>query len=265
MTPFLGILRKELKIAFTTPIAYVVFFAFTLWTSIVFYKGLLSYEQALQRSRHMEDSELLGLLNFNDFILSQLFANVQIVFVFLVPALTMRTFAEERKQRTMELLMTSPVGPWQVLFGKYVAYLAVVFCLCLVVSVYPIILTMFGTNTLIDATVIDWPTTLLGLGGVLLTGAMFGAIGFFFSGVTESQVVAALLTFFTLLVLWQLRGFAQEAPGWLGQTLNYLTPFSHMTNFARGVLHLGDVVYYASVAVFFLFGAHRLLEGQRWR
>jgi ABC-2 type transport system permease protein len=261
----LGILKKELKIAFTTPIAYVVFFAFTLWTSIVFYKGLLGYEEALQRSRHLEDDELLGMLNFNDFILSQLFANVQIVFVFLVPALTMRTFAEEKKQRTMELLMTTPIGPWQVLVGKFLGYLTVVACLCFVVAVYPMILTVFGTNTLVDASVIDWPTTLLGLGGVFLTGAMFGAIGFFFSGVTESQVVSALLTFFTLLVFWQLMGFAQEAPGWLGAALMYLTPFSHMTNFARGVLHLGDVVYYLSVSTFFVFLAQRVLEGQRWR
>jgi len=242
-----------------------VFFAFTLWTSIVFYKGLLSYEEALQRSRHLEDTELLGLLNFNDFILSQLFANVQIVFVFLVPALTMRTFAEEKKQRTMELLMTTPISPIHVLLGKYLAYVIVVASLCGIVAVYPVILTIFGTNTLVDASVIDWPTTLLGLAGVLLTGATFGAIGFFFSGVTESQVVAALLTFFTLLVLWQLVGFAQEAPGWLGEALMYMTPFAHMTNFARGVLHLGDVCYYSSVAVFFLFLSQRVLEGQRWR
>jgi ABC-2 type transport system permease protein len=265
VTALIGILKKELKVAFTTPVAYVVFFAFALWSSIVFYRQLLAYEDALQRSRHLEDTELLALLNFNDFILSVLFANIQVVFVFLVPVLTMRSFAEERKQRTMELLMTTPIGPWQVIVGKFLAYIVVVGCLCLIVAVYPTILTVFGDNTLIGATVIDWPTTVLGLLGVLLAGAMFGAIGFAFSSVTESQIVAALLTLFSLLVLWQGVAFAQEAPGWLGDTLMYVTPFSHMTNFARGVLHLGDVTYYLSVAVFFLFVTHRVLEGQRWR
>jgi ABC-2 type transport system permease protein len=265
MTPFLGILRKELKIAFTTPIAYVVFFFFTLLSSLVFYDQLLEYEKQVQKSRHLEDAELLQLLNFNDIILTHLFVSVQLIFVFLIPILTMRMIAEERRHRTMELLMTTPISPWQVVAGKYLAYLAVLGCMCGLVTVYPVILSIFGTNTLVGVSVIDWPTTLLGILGVFLTGAMFGAVGFAFSSVTESQVVAALLTLFGLLLLWFVARVAEEAPGWLGETLVFISPLSHMASFARGILHLGDVLYYVTVGFFFLFFTHRMVEGQRWR
>lgn len=265
MTALLGILNKELKIAFTTPVAYVVYFAFALFSSVVFYDQLLQYEQQLQRTRHMEDTELLSVLNFNDIILTHLFANAQIVFVIAVPVLTMRVLAEEKRHRTMELLMTTPISPWQVVVGKYVAYLAVLASLVLILLVYPLILSAFGTNSLVGESVIDWPATLLGLFGVFLTGAMFGAVGFFFSSITESQVVAALMSVFSLLILWRVSTLASEAPGWLGDALLFVTPTTHMSSFVRGVLSPADVLYYLSGSFFFLYLTHRMVEGQRWR
>lgn len=265
MTPLVGILKKELKVAFTTPIAYVVFFFFTLLTSLLFYNQLLEYEKKLQRARHFEDTELLAQLNFNDVILAYVFVNVQLIFVFLIPILTMRALAEEKRHKTMELLMTSPIAPWHVVAGKYAAFLSVLLCLCGLVMVYPVILTVFGTNSLVGASVVDWPTTLLGVLGIFLMGAMFGAIGFAFSSMTESQVVAALLTLFALLLLWFVARLGQETPGWLGDLLLYASPLSHMVSFVKGVLHVGDVGYYASVGAFFLYLTHRMVEGQRWR
>jgi ABC-2 type transport system permease protein len=265
VTALRGILHKELKIAFTTPVAYVVFFAFALFSSVVFYDQLLQYEQHLQRSRHMDDAELLSLLNFNDVILTHLFANAQIVFVIAVPVLTMRAIAEEKRHKTMELLMTTSISPWQVVLGKYLAYLGVLACLVLILLIYPAILTVFGSNSLVGASVIDWPTTALGLLGVFLTGAMFGAVGFFFSSITESQVVAALLSVFTLLILWRVSTLAADAPGWAGDAIVFLTPITHMTSFVRGVLSAADVLYYVSGSFFFLYLTHRMVEGQRWR
>lgn len=265
MTALVGILRKELKVAFTTPIAYVVFFFFTLLTSLLFYNQLLEYEKKLQRARHFEDDELLAVLNFNDVILTYVFVNVQLIFVFLIPILTMRMLAEEKRHKTMELLMTTPIRPIHVVVGKYAAFLVVLLCLCALVMVYPIILSIFGTNSLVEASVIDWPTTLLGVFGIFLMGAMFGAIGFAFSSLTESQVVAALLTLFALLLLWFVARLGQETPGWMGEVLLYLSPLSHIVNFAKGVLHLGDVFYYVSIGGFFLYFTHRMVEGQRWR
>jgi len=260
----IGIIKKELKISFTTPVAYVVFFLFTLLSSLIFSNQLREYERMVQKSRHIEDPEVLAQLNFNDVILTEMFINIQIIFIFLIPILTMRAFAEEKKQRTMELLMTTPITPLTVIIGKLLANLVILLCLCAILVVYPVILTMYGTTTLVGASIIDWPTTMLGLFGVFLCGAMFSSVGFAFSSLTENQVVAALLTFFLLLLLWFLGGAAANVYGWLGDVLTFVSPLNHISNFAKGVLHVGDTLYYVSLAVVFLFFSYRMVEGERW-
>lgn len=263
MTPFLGIFKKELKVAFTTPVAYVVFFLFALISSAIFWSQLRDYERLVQRSKHIEDAEFLAQLNFNDVILTELFVNVEIIFIFLLPILTMRVFAEERKQKTMELLMTTPITTGTVVFGKYAAMLVVLVCLIALLFVYPIILTMFGESS-INASVVDWNTCLLGMLGVFLCSVTFSAVGFAFSSFTDSQIVAALLTFFLLLLLWFLGGASATVHGVVGDVLGFLSPLNHIQNFAKGVLHIGDVVYYLSMATLFLVVAYRAVEGQKW-
>ena len=264
VTALVGIIKKELKIAFTTPVAYVVFFLFTLLSSLIFSNQLREYERMVQKSRHIEDPEVLAQLNFNDVILTEMFVNVQIVFIFLIPILTMRAFAEEKKQRTMELLMTTPITPVTVIVGKFAAILFILLCLCAILVVYPIILTMYGTTTLVGNSIIDWPTTGLGILGVFLCGAMFSAAGFAFSSLTENQVVAALLTFFLLLLLWFLGGASTNVYGWLGEVLSFISPLNHISNFAKGILHVGDTLYYVTFSFVFLFLSYRMVEGERW-
>jgi ABC-2 type transport system permease protein len=230
VTALVGIIRKELKIAFTTPVAYVVFFMFTLLASLLFRNQLLAFERLVQKSRHIDDPELLGQLNFNDVILNEVFINIQIVFIFLIPILTMRSFAEERKQKTMELLMTTPITPVTVIVGKYLSNLVLLLCLC----------------------------------GTLLAGLMFSAAGFAFSSLTENQLVAALLTFFVLLLLWFLGGAAASVQGWAGEVLAYISPLNHIESFAKGILSVPDTIYYGSLAFLFLFFTYRMVEAQRW-
>jgi len=264
MTAFIGILKKELKVAFTTPVAYVVFFLFTLLASLMFWSQLREFERMIDKSRHIEDPELLAQLNFNDVILSPVFIAMQVIFMFLIPILTMRAFAEERKQRTMELLLTTPVTPLTVIAGKYLANLVIICCLCVLLVVYPVILTTFGSVSAVGASVVDWPTTLLGITGVLLCGGMFSAVGFAFSSITENQVVAALLTFFVLLLLWFLGQASSNVHGWLGDVLGFVSPVNHINDFAEGVLNVGDAIYYFSMGGVFLFFTYRMVEGQRW-
>ncbi len=264
MTALVGIIRKELKIAFTTPVAYVVFFMFTLLASLLFRNQLLAFERLVQKSRHIDDPELLGQLNFNDVILNEVFINIQIVFIFLIPILTMRSFAEERKQKTMELLMTTPITPVTVIVGKYLSNLVLLLCLCGILLVYPVILTVYGSTSVVDGSVVDWPTTFLGIFGTLLAGLMFSAAGFAFSSLTENQLVAALLTFFVLLLLWFLGGAAASVQGWAGEVLAYISPLNHIESFAKGILSVPDTIYYGSLAFLFLFFTYRMVEAQRW-
>jgi ABC-2 type transport system permease protein len=264
VTALFGLLKKELKIAFTTPIAYVVFMAFAVLSSLLFWLRLMAFEELMQRYLHFSDPELLDRLNFNDVILSYLFINMQIIFLVAMPMLTMRLIAEERKQKTFELLLTSPIRPWQILIAKYAASLMLVASLCVLALVYPAILHVFGQSGLVDTSPVDWTSTLFGLLGLFLAGAGFAAVGLFFSSVTENQVVAALLTLLGLLLLWYLQGAGFKTAGWLGVTLVYMSPLSHIDSFALGVLDTADLVYYLSLCFFFLFLTHRMIEGRRW-
>jgi ABC-2 type transport system permease protein len=264
MTALLGIVRKELKVSFTTPVAYVVFFLFTLLVSMLFWGQLREFERMVQKMRHISDPEMLAQLNFNDVVLAEVFVNIQVIFIFLIPILTMKVIAEEKKQKTMELLMTTPISTATVLFGKYIAVIVILLCLCLLLLIYPVILSVYGTNAMVQMSVVDWRTTLMGIIGIFLSGMMFSSLGFVFSSVTENQIVSALLTFFSLLLLWFIGGTSINIHGWLADLLTYLSPLSHVKNFAKGVLDLGDVTYYFSVTGILLFLSHRMVEGQRW-
>jgi ABC-2 type transport system permease protein len=265
MTAVIGIVRRELKVAFTTPVAYIVLFLFTFFSSIIFNYNLQSYEERLQRVSHFDDPEALARINFTDSLLLPMFLQVELLLILVVCLLTMRTFAEEKKQKTMELLMTSPIEPWHVVLGKYLAYLVIVAAVCAITLIYPVILTMFGTNTLVNASVVDWPTTLLGIAGIFLAGMSFGALGFFFSAATDNQVVAVLLSMVAVFVVWISGLLGGSLEGFMGAFLVYIGPASHIGNLSRGILDLADVSYFVSMAVFFLVLTHQLVEGQRWR
>jgi len=264
MIAWIGIFRKEMRVALTTPVVYVVGFFFVLIGSLLFWLRLLQFEQATLNYRHYEDPKLVAYLNFNDVIINYLFVNMQIIFVFLIPLLTMRVFAEEKKQKTLEVLLTSPIRPWQILLGKYVSVLTWVLFLCALAMIYPALLDFFGSTTLINGPVIDWMATWMGVAGLFLTAAAFGSIGLFFSSVTENQLVAALLSFTLLLFLWFLHTAGMQTQGWFGDVLSYISPLSHMSNFSRGSLYLPDLVYFVSICVLFLFLTHRVLESERW-
>lgn len=264
MTAFWGLFKKELKVAYTTPVAYVVFFLFSMVSSLIFWLRLLEFERTAQRAKHMSDPTLVDLINFNDVIITYLFTTIEIVFVFVMPILTMRLIAEERRQKTLELLLTSPVRPWQIVAGKYAATCVSVLALCGLALVYPVILHVFGQSTLVAGSAIDWPATWLGLFGLFLAGAMFAAAGLFFSSVTENQIVAALIGLMSFLFLWFLGLAGEQAETGLGAVMIWLSPMTHLASFAKGVLSTADVGYFVSAVVLFLFLTHRTLEANRW-
>jgi len=264
MTAFWGIIEKELKVAFTTPVAYIVFLMFSVVSGGFFLLYLQGYELAVQRARHFDDDQLYAQLNFTDLILTPMFAGVLFILLIAVPLLTMRSFAEERQQRSIELLLTSPVTSAQVVLAKFVALLVVVGCITAQLIVYPATLNHFGTTSMAGASVIDWSTTLLSMMGVFLAGGLCASIGMCISSLTNSQIQAAISTFGVLVLLWSLNGISGQIPGWLGDVARFLSPPAHFTNFNRGLLDLGDMVYFVGGTGFFLFFASRVFEGQRW-
>lgn len=264
MRALAGIFRKELKIYFTTPVAYVVFALFSLVASFFFWSFVQRFQMEVMQFQQYQRPDLLDRLNLNDRVLTPLYVGyVQIIFLFLMPLLTMRLVAEERRSRTMELLMSSPVRPWQIVLAKYLAAVTMVLCLAAICFVYAFLLEAFGEG-IGDKGPLDWNTTWMGLLGLTLVGSTCAAVGLFTSSITDNQIVAAVIGMMTLLFFWVLRGVGSSLEGSLGEVLTYMSLLSHIESFARGIFSVPDLVYFASFIFLALFLSHRMVEGQRW-
>jgi ABC-2 type transport system permease protein len=262
----LAIARKELSIYFTTPWAYAVFTAIVAISSF-FFMGLLQAFQEVQElaqahgwSKLPPDTAVYR--NLTDGVVVQLWGVLLILTLFVAPFLSMRLFAEEKRNKTFELLMTTPVRPVELVLGKYLGGLGIIGTVLGLTIVFPLLLSAFGTSD--SGTVLEWPTVLLGYGAVLLWGATCMAVGMFISSLTESQMVASLLTFAVLLPWMLLRGLSQGVEEPLRSVLGYLAFDAQLQNLLQGVLDVKALVFFLSVILFSLLLTHRTVEAQRW-
>jgi gliding motility-associated transport system permease protein len=249
------VFKKEMRLYFSSPIAYVVFAIFTLIAGWFFYNvfayyTLISMQSAMNPMMARDMSVTEGVMR-------PLFQNISVILLFLLPLLTMRLFAEEKKSGTIELLLTYPVRDGEVLAGKFLAAGAVYGLLLLLTLTYPGLMAAFGR--------VEWGAILTGYLGLLLLGAAFLAVGVFISSLTENQIVAGSATFGALLGFW-LIGWGADAAGGVARTvLQYLSIIEHMDGFGKGVIDTKDVVYYLTVTAFALFLTLRALDAKRWK
>jgi ABC-2 type transport system permease protein len=206
-----------------------------------------------------QQPEVLERLNFNDAIISPMFSTGVWMFLFFVPFLTMRLFAEEKSGRTFELLMSAPVRSIELVIGKFLAVACLMAAMSAIPLLFPLILNMYGNGG------VEWSPVLSGAIAVFLLGLTFSAMGIFFSSLTESQIVAALMTFAALLVGFVLPMMAGRLEGAWAGFLEYLSPVSHVGRGLEGRVHLKDLVFFGSSIVGFLFLTHRVVESHRWR
>src|SRR6266849_205136 len=246
-----AIAKKELNIYFATPIAYVMFTLFVVIGSYFFLRLLGAYEQASLMYMRFNSPEMMNRLNFQDAIFRALFGNMGVILIFVVPFLTMRLVAEEKKQKTIELLYSTPVTPGQIVWGKYLAALTML---------YPALVQLVAR----DAQGVEWRSIFLGYAGLFLLGAAYMALGLFISSLTESQVVAALITFVVLLMTWIIGWTAAETEGATREVVTYLSSVSHLDSFSKGTIDLKDLVYFLSICALGLFATHRAIEAHRW-
>ncbi|MGZ6142129.1 MAG: ABC transporter permease subunit [Myxococcales bacterium] len=252
-----AIAKKELNIYFATPIAYVMFTLFVVIGSYFFLRLLGAYEQASLAYMRFQSPEMMNRLNFQDAIFRNLFGNLGVILIFIIPFLTMRLVAEEKRQKTIELLYTTPVTPGEIVWGKYLACLAILVIALALTLTYPLLVQF-------NAGGVEWRSVLLGYGGLFLMGAAYMAIGLFISSLTESQVVAALITFVVLLMTWIIGWTAGEAEGWVRDFVTYLASVSHLDSFSKGTIDLKDITYFVSIIVLGLFATNRAVEAHRW-
>jgi len=263
MQSTLAIAKKELNIYFTTPIAYVVFTVVALFAALFFTGSVESYRNFAMRVSPYEGQEILEHLNLTDIVVSRLFGSVGVLVWICAPFLSMRLVAEEKRSRTFELLLTSPVRPIQIVAGKYLAALAVMAVSLAIVAFFPVILSFFAHGSK-GGSAIEWQTVGTGLLGLFLLGAMCLAIGLFVSALTESVIVAALATFILLLALWIVTILTVGMEGPLKELTLALSSSEHLSAFLQGRIELKDIVYYLSFVALGLWLTDRAMEGQRW-
>lgn len=259
----IAIAKKELYLYLTTPIAYVVFFATSFISAWFFLTLTGDFQRRSLQFAQFQAPQFLEQLNLTDMVVAPLVVNMGVILIFVVPFLTMRLLAEERRQSTLELLMTAPIRSGEIVAGKYLAALGVLLVVVGIVSLFPMLLDIYGTGSSGGGGV-EWQTVLAGLAGLFLCGAGFVAIGLFVSALTESQVVAALITFFVLLLFWVLSWKSADVEGAWRDVLLQASSLGHLVAFARGLVELKDLVYFLSLAVLGLFLTHRAVEARRW-
>jgi ABC-2 type transport system permease protein len=248
------ICRKELRSYFVSPVAYVLLVMFALIFGWFFWNMLgafVFYSMASQMRGEMMP------MNVNEQIIRGLLGNMNVVALFFIPVITMRLFAEEKRNGTIELLVTSPVHDAEVILGKWLAAVALYAGMLLLTGVNVAFLFKFGNP--------DWKPLLVGYLGLLLQAAALLAIGTFISSMTKNQIIAGAATFGVCLLIFVL-GWASgyDTSTW-AQVLSYMSVNTHMESFAKGVLDTKDAVYYLTVIFLGLFLTARSLESLRWR
>ena len=257
MRGFLAIVKKELRTYYGSPVAYAMGAVFPLVTGFF---TILIMNQFNDMSLQMAQSPQFapeGGINANDTVIPALLSNMGVILLFVLPLLTMRLFAEEKRAGTDELLFTSPVTTLQIVLGKYTAAVVLLLLLLALTLLGPYFFDVYGG--------LDWLPVLAGYLGIFLMASSFLAIGLVASSLTENQIVAAVVTFGVLLILWVVGWSGEAATTTTEHVLSYLSLYNHLDIFTRGVINTKDVVYYLTLCVFGLFLTHQVLESKRWR
>ena len=197
-------------------------------------------------------------LSLTRFVLGSFFLNLATALIFLVPFVTMRTFAEERNTQTMVLLYTYPFSDFEIVWGKYLGVVWFFELLFIPTLSYVGVLYHFGGR-------LDWGPICMGYLGFWLLGNAYLSLGLFISSVAENQVISAVITFSILMIFWVLDWVAGLADGQWALFFSALSPFGHYREFTLGVLDLSNVVYFCFFHFYFLFLTLRSIESRNWK
>lgn len=257
MSGLTAIIKKELKTYFYSPMAYVIIGIFLFIMGSIFSKFVHIYENY----RQMQQFGAAQGITL-DKLATYLYQNMAFILCFVTPFLTMRLFAEEKKQNTLELLLTAPLKSGELVLGKFLAGYLLMLIMTALSFLYVMFMIMYGTPEL--------PIIGVTYLGLILTLACYISLGALISSATSSQAIAAVWTFVALLMLWLLQSLGQGISAkWLGvevgPTLVYLSPLGHFNSFAEGLIHVKDIVYFLSFTFLALFLTHRVVESNRWR
>lgn len=231
-----AILKRELSSYFNSAIAYVVMAVF------FFFSGYFFYAICVQG---------------NTSSLAYVYSNMFVIILFIIPIITMKTFAEEKRQKTDQALLTAPASLTEITLGKFLGAFVLFGLSCCIFLVYALVISFFTTP--------DWAVILCTFLGILLLGAALIAINVFISSLTESVVIAAVAGMGVGLIIYMMNTFTSYISiEWITNILAKIDFVNYYTNFTYGLLNITDIVFFLSVAGLFLFFTVRVLEKRRW-
>ena len=250
----LAIAGKELRAYFASPMAYIIIGLFALLFGVFFNAFLNAFLEESQRAAMMGGG---GNVNVNERMIRGVLLNAAILILFVMPIITMRTYAEEKRSGTIELLLTSPITDFEIILGKFFGAMSL-FAAMLLVTVVDILILFWLGNP-------EWKPVITGYVGLLLMGGCFVAVGLLISSLTKNQIVAAVMTFAVFLMLWVINWFADSSGPTARAVLSYLSITEHLDDFTRGILDTKHIVYYLSFITFGLFLTAKSVDSERWR
>ncbi len=254
MGNILALAHKEIRSYFASPIAYVVLGLFALLFGY-FYVAILNY--FVQQSMQAGQYGMPTAINVNQQMIRPLLLNTTVVMLFVLPMITMRTYAEEKRSGTIELLLTSPITDIQIIVGKFLGAMTLFGTMLGVTAVYIGVLFAFGTP--------EWKPIVTAYLGLLLMGGCFVSVGLLISSLTKNQIVAGMITFAVFLLLWVIDWIGSFAGPTVEQVVTYLSITQHFDDFAKGVIDTKHIVYYVSFITFGLFLTAKSVDSERWR
>ena len=231
----LAIIKRDFRSYFIPPIAYVLIGLFICIMSLYFV-----------------DSLNAGIASFS----SRFISSMSYTLLIIVPILTMRTFAEDKKSGTEVLLLTSPVKLYQVVIGKYLAATCVFLVLAAASLVFPLVLLVYGKP--------DGATLFSSYLGFILLGMVFISVGVFASSLTENQIVSAIISFVSIFILAHISYIGNYVGGVAGKVLSQISFMERYGEFTTGIIDITSIIFMLSFVVVFVFLTYRILERRRW-
>jgi ABC-2 type transport system permease protein len=253
MRNVLAIAHKELRSYFASPIAYIVLAVFAIVYGYFFAIGFVYFAQASMQAPMGGQPQPL---NINQDMLRPSFQNMLVVLLFVLPMITMRTYSEEKRSGTIELLLTAPLSDLQIILGKFLGAMGL-YCAMLLITVPHLGLLFYYGQP-------EWKPLVTTYLGLVLMGGCFISLGLFISSLTKNQIVAAALTFTSFLMLWVVNWAGSVNIGSRTVT-DYLSIVQHFDDFSKGIIDTTHLIYYVSFIALGLFLTMKSVDTERWR
>jgi len=254
MRNILAIAHKELKSYFSSPIAYIVI---GFWALLYGYFFISILQFFVRQSMQMSQFGGPQSMNVNQQLIRPLLQNVTILDLFLLPMVTMRTYAEEKRSGTIELLLTSPVSDFEIIMGKFLGAMALYTVMLAVTLLHIGLLFWYGHP--------EWKPIVTAYLGLWLLGGCFVSLGLLISSMTKNQIVAGMVTFAIFLMFWVITWVGSFSGPTVDKLTQYLSIIDHYDDFGKGVLDTTHVIYYLSFITFGLFLTAKSVDSERWR